>query len=153
MKYQVPQFIEIEDKIFGPLTFKQFVYVVGTLGASFLLWKSLPSFFAILLIIPVGGFGFALAFYKVNSLPFIDVMENAIRYSLSSRLYLWKKEEKKKVNDKKNKEISEEINYAPKLSESKLSDLSWSLDIHDSLYSGVSGKKVTSNRERSQRLG
>ena len=29
MQYQVPQFIEVEDKIFGPLTFKQLVYVVG----------------------------------------------------------------------------------------------------------------------------
>ena len=27
MQYQVPQFIEVEDKIFGPLTFKQFLYI------------------------------------------------------------------------------------------------------------------------------
>src|SRR3990172_12458701 len=42
MQFQVPQFIEIEDKIFGPLTFKQFIYVAGGAGACYLLWRVLP---------------------------------------------------------------------------------------------------------------
>jgi hypothetical protein len=33
MEYQVPQFIEVEDKIFGPLTWKQFIYWVGVLAS------------------------------------------------------------------------------------------------------------------------
>ncbi|TSC80302.1 MAG: hypothetical protein G01um101429_152 [Parcubacteria group bacterium Gr01-1014_29] len=28
-QFQVPQFIEVEDKIFGPLTTKQFFYLLG----------------------------------------------------------------------------------------------------------------------------
>ncbi|TSC61742.1 MAG: SsrA-binding protein, partial [Parcubacteria group bacterium Athens0416_74] len=32
MQFQVPQFIEVEDKIVGPLTFKQFVFIAGGLG-------------------------------------------------------------------------------------------------------------------------
>ena len=42
MQFQVPQFIEIEDKIFGPLTFKQFIYLAGGVGASIVLWLYIP---------------------------------------------------------------------------------------------------------------
>ena len=35
MRFQVPQFIEIESKIFGPLTFKQFIYLAGGGGRNF----------------------------------------------------------------------------------------------------------------------
>jgi hypothetical protein len=31
MQFRVPQFIDIEDKLFGPLTFKQFIYLAGEL--------------------------------------------------------------------------------------------------------------------------
>lgn len=37
MQFQVPQFIEVEDKIFGPLTFKQFVYIAGGVALMYLL--------------------------------------------------------------------------------------------------------------------
>src|SRR3989344_2665997 len=45
MEYQVPQFIEVEDKIIGPLTLKQFIYLAGEAGFSYytraklFLWK------------------------------------------------------------------------------------------------------------------
>ena len=34
MRFEVPQFVDIEDKIFGPLTFKQFIYIAGGAGVS-----------------------------------------------------------------------------------------------------------------------
>jgi hypothetical protein len=64
MKYQVPQFIEIEDKIFGPLTIKQFLYVAGGAALCFILWNFLPFYISIFFIIPIGSFFLALAFYK-----------------------------------------------------------------------------------------
>ena len=47
MRFQVPQFIEVEDKIFGPLTLKQFIYLAGAGGLVFVLWRVLPLFVAI----------------------------------------------------------------------------------------------------------
>jgi len=129
MQFQVPQFIEVEDKIFGPLTFKQFIYVAGGAGLSFVIYTVLPLFLAVIVIIPVAGFALALAFYKINNKPFIGVVESAFKYTLNSKLYIWKKEKnipKKKVAAEKNKMNS----YVPKLSDSKLKDLSWSLDVH-----------------------
>ncbi|HED36751.1 MAG TPA: PrgI family protein [Ignavibacteria bacterium] len=131
MQFQVPQFIEIEDKIFGPLTFKQFVYLAGGAALSFILYKILPSFFAILLIIPVGAFSLALAFYKVNNKSFISITESAIKYALGSKLYIWKKKEFDAKSGAKIEEKKEPINlYVPRLSDSKLKELSWALDVH-----------------------
>jgi hypothetical protein len=132
MRYQVPQFIEVEDRIFGPLTIKQFVYVVGGFGISFVLWKLLPIYISIFLIAPILGFSLALAFYKINNRPFIIVVESALRYVLNNKLYLWEKREPKK---EKGVTIATETRKiaVPKLSESKLKDLAWSLDIKENL--------------------
>lgn len=134
MKYQVPQFIEVESKIFGPLTLKQFIYLVGGAGILFLLYIILPIWLVFLLGLPVGAFSLAFAFYKVNNQPFIKVVENALKYLSSARLYLWKKTHQPKPALKKELE-KEKISqiYIPKITKSKLKDLAWSLDIQEKI--------------------
>ncbi|MEK7081408.1 MAG: PrgI family protein, partial [Patescibacteria group bacterium] len=129
--FQIPQFIEVEDKIFGPLTFKQFIYLVGGGGISFVLYSVLPFFLAILLIIPVVGLSLALAFYKINNKPFIGVLEAAFRYALGNKLYIWKKSDRAAIH--KEESITGQSVYVPKISDSKLKDLSWSLDVHQKI--------------------
>lgn len=133
MRFQVPQFIEVEDKIFGPFTFKQFVYLAGGGGICLLLFMFLPKFLAILISLPVGAFALALAFYKINDKPFIYIVEAFFKYSITNKLYIWKKEEKKPEAKASSEGVSQiEQVFVPKLSESKLRDLTWSLDIKDS---------------------
>ncbi len=131
MRFQVPQFIEVEDKLFGPLTFKQFIYVAGAIGLSVIFFILLPTFVAILLSIPVLIFGAALSFFRVNERPFIQVVEDFFHYTLSSKLYVWKKEEKQPETKVVEPGQPTPQIYVPKLSESKLKDLSWSLDIKE----------------------
>ncbi len=133
MRYQVPQFIEVEDKIFGPLTFKQFIYVAGGVGACVLLFTFLPNFLAFLLSAPIAALAGALAFYKHNGKPFINLVESFLQYSLTNKLYIWKKgASKPRITNDQGATIRplEQIQI-PKLSESKLKDLSWSLDIKE----------------------
>jgi hypothetical protein len=132
MRYQVPQFIEVEDKIFGPLTFKQFVYLLGAGGFTFFVFRLLPSFFAFLVAAPIIILGLALAFYKVNSKPFILVLEAAFRYAIGAKLYIWKKDVEK-VKPKKSELIEKKgsVVKVPKLSSSKLDDIAWSLDVNE----------------------
>lgn len=142
MQFQVPQFIEVEDKIFGPFTFKQFIYMIGGLGAAYLLWRALPHFLAIPLIIGVGGLAAALAFMKLNGRPFILALEYGFYYLIHAKLYLWSSERKKKPEaaTKKEPEKRAEV-YMPKLSDSKLHELSWSLDIKERIAAGISNPK------------
>lgn len=132
MRFQVPQFIEIEDKIFGPLTFKQFIYVAGGVGLSVILFLFLPTFLAIIIALPIVLFAAALAFYKVNSKPFVNVVEAFVKYTLTNKLYIWKKTDNPRptTDDKGNTKPIQQV-YVPKLSESKLKELTWSLDIKE----------------------
>ncbi len=143
MKYQVPQFIEVEDKIFGPFTFKQFAYLAGGAGAAFLAYRLLPTIIGILVAIPFASFGAALAFYKVNGRPFVEVLQSAFEYITKNRLYIWKKEEKKPQTEKEAEEKAVASfmpgSAVPKLSDSKLKELSWSLDINETIYSKDQG--------------
>ena len=148
MRYQVPQFIEIEDKIFGPFTFKQFIYIAGGVGLAFIFYRFLPFILAIPFMLAAVAFGFALAMYKVNNKPFIEVLEAGVKYFLGSKLYLWKKTVKKPEANTQQSGLGESANIAvPKLSESKLKDLSWSLDINETAYSKeVAPTPLTTNR-------
>lgn len=130
MQYQVPQFIEIEDKIFGPLTFKQFLYVGGGAALGFIFWTMLPKIIAIVIGGPLVGFFMAAAFYKVNGRPFLMFVEGFIKYQLSSKLYIWRKTEKKIEKKKEEARIPNQV-ALPKLSQSKLRDISWNLDVKD----------------------
>lgn len=132
MQFQTPQFIDVEDKIFGPLTFKQFLYLVGGGGISFVIYSSVPFFVATLLIIPIGALSLSLAFVKINERPFIDVLEAAFNYLVKSKLYIWKKE-KKSFTTQTTTPINTPQIKAPTLSQSRLRDMAWGLDVHKNI--------------------
>ncbi len=129
MQFQVPQFIEVEDKIFGPLTFKQFIYLAGGAGISFTLYIMLPKFISFIFIALIIGLSLALAFYTKNNKPFVYILESGFKYLISSKLYIWKKESRE-IEKKKEVDIISQLNI-PQLSDSKLKELSWELDIQD----------------------
>lgn len=115
MRFEVPQFIEIEDKIFGPLTWRQFIYLAGGGGFAVVVFFLLPFVFFVFLAIPVGALAAALAFYPINNRPFSVFLESAYRYFKGSRLYLWKR----RAAAITPKRISSETNYLPPMSEQK----------------------------------
>lgn len=134
MQFHVPQFIEVESKIFGPFTFKQFAYIIGGAGLIFLIHTVFPFWLTVLLAVPVGLMSVALAFFKVHGRPFIDVTQRAIKYFTGARLYIWKKpvagREKQNIIQKTG--FEKKINQPmPKLTQNKLQDLAWSLDVKE----------------------
>lgn len=133
MRFQVPQFIEIEDKIFGPLTLKQFLYLAGGGAAIFLLKQILPFSIWIIAAALVAGAAAALAFIKINNRPFVIFLSHALNYYVGKRLYIWRKEEKKPM---KREIMPAEMTMpspTPKLTEKHLQDLAWSLDIKEKI--------------------
>lgn len=131
-QYQVPQFIEVEDKIFGPLTIKQFIYLAGAGGLALICFTVLP----LLLALPLGGLavgiGAAFAFYQVNGRPLIVAAEHAFSYMLGHKLYLWKQRQpEQQVQQVQSKPVDPSTLVVPRLSQSRLKDLSWSLNIKD----------------------
>ena len=132
MQFKVPQFLDIEDKIFGPFTFSQFVYLAGGAGLCFILFKLLGLLFAVIPILIVGGIALALTFYRPNNKPLVNMIEAGFKYAMQDKLYIWKRRKFKKSANLANKEKIETLNQNNvKLTGSKLQDLAWSLDVLD----------------------
>lgn len=134
MQYQVPQFIDVEDKVVGPLTLRQFIYLAGSGGLAALFFTTLPLIFAVLLTIPFAGLGVALAFYKINNKPFAEILEAGFTYLTGKKFFLWKKEEKTVQAVTAAAAAAKAAEEAaalrtPKLTRGKLSELAWSLDV------------------------
>ena len=131
-EYQVPQFIEVEDKIFGPFTLKQFIYIAGGIGLCTVLILYLPLVLGIALAIPVAALAGALAFYRINNKTFVEIVEAGFNYYTKGRLYLWRKEHETEVPES-NQQTTPAVEKRQKLAltQSKLHDLAWSLDIKD----------------------
>lgn len=133
--FNVPQFIDIEDKIVGPLTAKQLGWA-GLAGVILLLcWSFLDtSAFIVVAIIVSVVFG-AIAFYRPNGQPLIYFLLAAFSYSFRPKMYVWKRLpdknllkyiSAKKTSTQKNARITE---IAPKnVSEQKIEDISHLLD-------------------------
>jgi hypothetical protein len=83
------------------------------------------------------------AFFKVNGRPFIHFVENSIKFVFSKKIYLWKKKPKKPEKGER-AEARDPKMELPKLSQSKLKELTWGLDIHENLVekSRKESKKV-----------
>ncbi len=132
-RFQVPQFIEVEDKIFGPFTATQFIYLVGGGGFAVAMWLVLPLWAAILVGGPVAAFGAALAFYKINDRPLISVLEAAFQYLLKSKLYIWEHKNAAPAAEKAEARENDPAKFVPDATGNRIKDLAWSLDVQEKL--------------------
>lgn len=88
-QYQVPQFIELEDRIIGPLTLKQFLYLAFAAALLFVLWFLLQFYLWIIIATPTIAIAVAFAFLKVNDRPLVYFFLSFVRYFTSPKLYLF----------------------------------------------------------------
>jgi len=90
MKFQVPQFIETETKIIGPLTLKQFLFVAAGVSMTSLAYILLNGiFFAVVAILVIAFFG-SLAFVKIDGQPFLNYLAYMLAYTLGSKRYIYR---------------------------------------------------------------
>jgi len=94
MRFTIPQFIEHEAKIIGPLTFKQFIFI-GVAGVvCFALYSLIgkTNFFLFLILSTIAlSVGTGLAFLKIDGQGLSKILTNFFRFSLGSKLYIWKR--------------------------------------------------------------
>ena len=114
MEFSVPQFIERETRIVGPLTMKQFAIMGIAGGFGFILYFTVPFFYFIFATLLLVGAAFSLAFLRVNGIPMFTFLKNFLMFSIGSRIYIWRKAEiplfkmaeRKKAPEKEKKEES-----------------------------------------------
>ena len=91
MQYQVPQFIETEDKIIGGiLTLKQFLIIAAGAGISFIFYFLFNSFAWLFMTTLVGIIAVGVAFVKVQGRSVPTIIVAAFHYYWNPRFYLWR---------------------------------------------------------------
>ncbi len=88
-QFTVPQFIDVEDKIIGPITVRQFIILMISLGLDILCYKILDFAAFIFATIIVLGTGGILAFLKINGRPFHYFILNFVQTIKKPSLRVW----------------------------------------------------------------
>lgn len=90
-QFLIPQFIDVEDKIIGPITTRQFIEILVMALIDFVAYKVADfSLFLFIAIINLAFFG-TLAFFKINGQPFHYFILNLIQTLKKPKLRVWKR--------------------------------------------------------------
>jgi len=128
-QFVVPQFIDVEDKIFGPVTTRQFIILLVGGLLVFISFKLADMALFIFLLSLIGGSSLVLAFVKINGQLFHFFLLNIIQTLKRPSLRIWDKnykdaELKILIKEGVAEEVIEEIKRVPKISYNRLRDLS-----------------------------
>lgn len=153
-QYKIPQNLDIEDKILGPFTLKQFLYIIVGGITIYVLFniigiKNLTLFLAI--SIPIALLVLALVFIKINERPFVDFIFYFLQFLKEPRERRWIKSTKIRTFEAMVK-VSEEEQQSQKelarlakqgIVRSRLADMAMVLDTRGWTQSDVTRGELT----------
>ena len=93
-QYKVPQNIDLEDKVVGPFTMKQFAYLMAGGGLIYAIYSAYGPYengiiYTILWSIPIAFLSLALTFVKINDRPFEYFLLNLVGYLFAPKRRIW----------------------------------------------------------------
>jgi len=91
-QFVVPQFIDVEDKIIGPITTRQFLIIMGTALILFIIYKIFVFAYFVIIGIPIVGVAATFAFARVNGAPFHLFFLNILQTSRRPKTRVWYKD-------------------------------------------------------------
>ena len=132
MQYKVPQNVQREDQIIGPLTLRQLVIIGVGGGMAYMIYIQLSkSYFAEIWLPPVfiiSALTIALAFLKIHGLPFHEFIMHFIEYKFLAKKRIWIQKAgtpfiATKMNKKTKKKISKIKEEANTKKQNSINDL------------------------------
>lgn len=129
MLTNVPQFIDLEDRIVGPLTAKQLGWLALGGVILLILWTilSFPAFIVSAVFVAILFVG--LAFYRPYNQPLISFIISSVGFIFGSKMYIWKRLPEKKEIAKKVAPEETTVVSKKTLSEKEVQEISKLLDI------------------------
>lgn len=131
MQFVVPQFIEVESKVIGPISIRQFIILLVTAGFIWIFWELFTFWLASVLGVFSLALGGTFAFVKINGQPFHTFALSFIQTLKNPKLKVWKRELdqlKAKPAKKSKKKAEPEFVPKPEVSQSRLAELSLMVD-------------------------
>jgi hypothetical protein len=106
MLFNVPQYIDVEDKVAGPFTAKQLLWMFGCGATLLVLWNTLDKITFIISAIPIILIFAALAFYRPYNQPLIKFIYFAILFLFRPKVYIWRRIAERRASNKKDENKS-----------------------------------------------
>lgn len=91
MRFQVPQFVDIEDKIIGPLTLKQFMTYMVALMICVPLFITFDLSLFLTLAIPIIAVAGLFAHLRPNGKSLFVLVGSATNFFMKGQLFLWRR--------------------------------------------------------------
>jgi len=91
-QFVVPQFIDVEDKILGPITTRQFAILMITALVMFIIYKILYIWYALAIDVVLLGMALVVAFVRINGQPFHYFLLNFVQTFRRPPIRVWNKE-------------------------------------------------------------
>lgn len=104
MLFNVPQYIDVEDKVAGPFTAKQLLWMFGMGAVLLVLWNMLEKGAFFISAAPVIAIFLALAFYRPCNQPLIKFIFSGVLFLFSPKVYFWKRTAAGKTRREKSSE-------------------------------------------------
>lgn len=128
-QFQVPQFIEREARLIGPLTLKQSALLGGTGAFLFVLWFMLENWLFFIVGVPVALIILLLGFLKINGRPLLDFATAFFSFFISPQIYIWQKRSVQQERPRRAKNAVEKFSGpATKITNQGIRDLAKKLD-------------------------
>lgn len=133
IQFQVPQNIDMEDKIIGPLTLIQFLYLLAGGVVDYLIFLSIgPSFVFWVIGLPIALISLALAFLKIQDQPLSYFVRAGLTYLSRPKIRLWQRQglAPTVIFAAKKKTVIAPPPPKKRIEKSELEKLAYSLDTH-----------------------
>ncbi|MCS7183867.1 MAG: PrgI family protein [Patescibacteria group bacterium] len=134
MRFNIPQFVTIEDKILvGPIgiTIRQLFLLFGAFLISYGAYKILPGSVSLVIVFLSFSLAIILGWLKINNKYIINFLPKLIKILISNRKYIWQEEIEVMNKITKIPEIQkyihlleEELSKEEKIGEQKLNNIS-----------------------------
>ncbi len=123
MQFKVPQDVQREDQIIGPLTLRQLIIVAVGGGMAYMIYVQLSKTYYTEVWLPpvfiISALTVALAFLKIHGLPFHEFLMHFIEYKFLPKKRIWIQKtgnpymppEVKAMKKKKNEKQKEEVDH------------------------------------------
>jgi len=93
MQFKIPQNVQLEDKIIGPVTLRQLIIIGVGGGMAYFIYVTLAKIYilqvAVLAAAPLALLTLAIAFLKIHGLTFIQYVLAALEFYINPKKQIW----------------------------------------------------------------
>jgi hypothetical protein len=129
MNFDVPQYVDIEDRIFGPLTARQLGWLFGLGATVIFLFYTLQTVYFYMSVVPIGIFFLVMAFVRPQGMPMNRFAGVVIAFLFKPKVYIWKRGgDRINITRRKQKKEEMPLSTKKKISRQELHILAQTLD-------------------------